>query len=115
MKSPDNTLSGKIVFASLIILSSLIGILASWWYGLGWFFFFQTIREFLFAIPGFYLPIIHIVAGQKFADEERSRLKNNQFFTSPALARRAVFSLAITILAFWKFNAPLFNIISLLK
>jgi hypothetical protein len=115
MKLQTNTSSDKVVVATLVVLLSLLGILLSYWYGLGWFFLFQTIREFLFAIPQFYLPLIRIAAGQKFAEEESSRIRKNQLFISPALARRALFSLGITILIFWKANIPLYKIVELIN
>ena len=115
MKSEANNASGKIAVATFVIFVSLLGILVSYWYGLGWFFLLQTFREFLFAIPRLYLLLIQIVAGEKFAEEERSRLRKNRLFTSSTLARRAFFALAVTVLVFWKANLPLYKIVEMIN
>lgn len=114
MKSETTITSGKIAVGAFIVLLSLAGILVSYWYGFGWFFLFQTIREFLFAIPRLYLLLIKIVAGNTLAEKESWRLEKNRLFTSPALARRAFFSLALTIFVFWKANIPLYRVIEMI-
>jgi hypothetical protein len=114
MKSETTTTSRKIVVAAFVGLLSLAGILVSYRYGLGWFFLFQTIREFLFAIPRLYVLLIQIAAGSQLAEKESLKLEKNRLFTSPALARRAFFSLALTILMFWKANIPLYRVIEMI-
>ena len=115
MKSETTFRKERTAVALLIVLLSVCGILASYWYGLGWFFLFQTIREFVFATPGLYLLFIQITAGNLSAKEENLRLEKNRLFTSPSLARRAFFSLALTILIFWKANIPLYRIIEMIR
>ena len=115
MKSDPNIRSGKIAIAMFIVLLSLFGLVVSYWYGLGWLFLTQTIREFLFANPRLYLLLIRTVAGHTLAEAESSRLGKNRLFTSPALARRALFSLALTIFVFWKANIPLSKIIEIIR
>jgi hypothetical protein len=115
MKSDANIRPGKIAIAIFIVLLSIGGLVISYWYGLGWLFLTQTIREFLFANSQLYLLLIRTVAGHTLEEAESSRLGKNRLFTSPALARRAVFSLALTILVFWKANIPLFKIIEIIR
>ena len=114
MEPRTDKLRGKKIAATSFVLLSFSGILVSYWHGLGWLMLSQTIRELLFAIPRFYLRLVYMISDREFAEKETIRLQGKSLFASPSLARRAIFSIAMTILVFWKVNIPIHRIVELI-
>jgi hypothetical protein len=110
MKQKKGVLLGKAGGVIFVLIISVLGIFMAWRFGFGWFFLFQTVREFLFAVPWTYRVIMQMV-GVKYVEELDQKLARSQFFISPALGRRAIFSLVLTMLVFWKANIPLHKVI----
>lgn len=93
------------VFYSILSISGLV---LSYWFGIGWFILFHTIRGVFSSVPSFSIPIMRVIAGLDYAEELRGRyaLKNAtyRFFSTYVVN---LINIAITIFVFWKLNIPL--------
>lgn len=58
-----------------LLLLWLVGLLLSIWFGLGWFFLFESIRRIIIAIPQIYIPFLRLVVSTERATEEESILE----------------------------------------
>lgn len=58
----------------LLLLWS-VGLLLSIWFGLGWFFLFESIRRIIIAIPQIYIPFLMLIVSTERASEEVSILE----------------------------------------
>ena len=94
---------------------SVLGIALAFWFGLGWFVLFQTIRSLFFSVTRLRIFAVRVLIGEEFADLEESRLPNKRFvfFLSRKSAISTVFMIIITVLFFWKINIPLISIFHL--
>jgi hypothetical protein len=94
---------------------SVLGIALAFWFGLGWFILFQTIRSLFFTVTRLRIFAVRALIGEEFADLEELKLPNKRFvfFVSKKSAISTVFMIIITVLFFWKINIPLVTIFHL--
>lgn len=112
MKTSEAKPPSRLRWIAFYVFFYTIGLVISFWFGLGWFMLFQFIPRLLFAIPKFYFPTIRFLAGTEFMVEEKKR-RHEKWFTSPSFARNAFIALFVTFLTFWKANIPLYKIIEI--
>ena len=107
----SNNLRQKIKLIVYYFVMWIIGFLLAFWFGLGWFFLFHTLRYFLFASPRLYLPMIKIVVGADFAESERIKFKGkeNRWFISPISVALTLINMLFTFFVFWKINIPIIS------
>ena len=95
----------------------VVGFLFAFWYGMGWFLFFHSIRGILASMPKIYLPIIRALIGSESISELEayllSRSKGGWFVSRTAILLNIV-NIILTILVFWKANIPIYKMIETL-
>lgn len=98
----------------LYLFLFVVGILLSFWFGFGWFFLIITIGILLASSPRIYLPLVGLLMGNEFQNQLKKKIitNNNQRLISERTLLLIIFSILITIFAFWKINIPLRTIIS---
>ena len=90
----------------------VLGLILSYWFGLGWFFLLHAIRGLLSSVQFFSVPLMRILAGAHFTEELESRqqLKSRAYrFFSTVVVN--VINFALTIFFFWRANVPLQQVI----
>ncbi len=97
---------GQLLAACILFLSGA-GLFLAFFFGLGWFFLAQSIRESLFAIKALYLFLVRIGGDPTLVEKETLRLSQKEVFVSSSMARRLFISIGITILVFLKLNVVL--------
>lgn len=75
MKTDFKITKPLIRVTSFLLLLWLTGLLLSIWFGLGWFFFLESIRRIIIAIPQTYIPFLRLVVSTERANEEESILE----------------------------------------
>jgi hypothetical protein len=110
MASPN--LAHKIRLLSYYSMLWVVGFFTAFWFGLGWFFLFHSIRYILLSSPKLYLSTIKIVVGPDFAESERKRLqgKENYWFSSKVSMVLFLINILFTVFVFWKINIPIISI-----
>jgi hypothetical protein len=69
----ENKIKIKSTLRVIFLLLSFwfIGLLISFWYGLGWFFLSETLRRILMAIPQTYIKFLRVFVSDERAEEEK--------------------------------------------
>lgn len=93
----------------------LIGLIMAFWFGMGWFILFHTIRGFINSMPVLYLSVLQYIdpTDAKRTWHESLNSQPNQWFTSKTALVVNIVNIGLTILGFWKINIPLQSIIKL--
>lgn len=94
---------------------SVIGLLLSIWFGLGWLILLQTFRHICFSVRPIYTRVIIILFGKEYVEEILSNKKGPLFFNSWKSAFVTLGMIGLTILFFWKINIPLISIFRLIN
>ena len=69
-------LTVTIIRIILFLLALLIaGSLLSLWFGLGYFFLFESIRRIIIAVPQLYISFLRLVVSEERANEEKNLLE----------------------------------------
>lgn len=112
-KTDDNATVRLFAFYTSFFLGGLI---ASYWYGIGWFIFSHAIRSFLVSMPIISVQVMRIVAGHDFANklEEKRKFRTGaQKFISVYIVNAV--NIVLTIFTFWKVNISIQQILLLLS
>lgn len=72
----DSKITMPVIRVTLFLLFLwLVGFLLSIWFGLGWFFLFESIRRIIIAVPQIYIPFLRLVVSVERASEEINLLE----------------------------------------
>jgi hypothetical protein len=109
-------------FASVIKLFLLyigfyiVGLSLAYWYGMGWFILFHTLRGLFNSIPRINVPILRFLIdpGYLINIEDQWLNKKSPWFKSITSLVVNIFNVLLTIFGFWKINIPLRVIVDML-
>jgi len=94
----------------------VIGLLLAYWFGMGWFILFHTIRGLFNSIPRINTPVLRFLIDPEFGvgrpDQEDKKISG--WFTSKTAIIVNIINILLTILGFWKINIPLYVIVKMM-
>ncbi len=109
----EDSKRNKILLPFLFYVSFfVIGLLLWYWFGMGWFMFMYTLRRFFLSFSPLHIPVVRLLMGSEYDKEEmKDKINGNHLFVSRTSAIQLMISIILTIIVFWKYNMPLYQIV----